>query len=105
MCAVSFTFLSFGGYEWPLVVILFLGSVLVFHNFYYSDVYYSDTVHSSWKVYSILQFWICFTLFSVKVLEKTDYSGGIFIWIYGSPVLVAIVLVNNRTQTDILLLN
>lgn len=60
------------------MVILLLGSLIVFLNFQNTDVYYSDKVHAFWKVYAGLYFWICFVLFFVKLFEDTEYEGGIF---------------------------
>ena len=100
-----FTVLASSGFQWTLIVILFFGSLVNFHNFQNSDVYLWYKVHVVWKLYSGVYFWTCFILFFVKLFEDTDFEGGIYTWLIGAPLMGLIVAVNLNTYATILLQN
>ena len=72
-------------------------------KFIYSDVCYSIKIHTLWRLYSGLFFWACLVLFFVKLLEDTEFDGGMFTWLIGNPLMAAIVSVNLNTQANKLL--
>ena len=73
-----FTVLGSSSFQWTLTIVLLLGSFVAYLAFQNTDVYISDKVQALWKVYSGLYFWTCFVLFLTKLLEHTEYAGGIF---------------------------
>ena len=56
ICCLAFTFLAEEGFQWTLITLLFVLSLVMFVQFQNTDVYYNDKVHSLWRMYSAIYF-------------------------------------------------
>ena len=73
----SFTFLYDESFQWVLIVLINLTSVIVYQAYRYSWVFYSDHVNKVFAVTMGIMVWGNFVLIIVKWLENSNFSGGL----------------------------
>lgn len=81
-----------GDWDWPLVILIFVGSLAVWYFYNISDPYYNETVSKMFKIFSSYYLWTCGMLFISKVFESTEFKGGLISWIIGLPFIFIILL-------------
>ena len=57
------------------------------------------------RLYAGLLLWLSFILFFIQLLGQTEYEGGLYTFILGSPLVILAVIVKVDNKLDILLQN
>lgn len=67
-------------------------SYAAFQNYRSAWPYYNDKINKLHIILSGLFFWANCVLFLNKVLEKSEFSGGLQLYFLGVPLLIALVI-------------
>ena len=92
---VSFAFLP-ESYQWPMVIMIFVGGLCIFYFYQYEDPYYNETVSKMFKILSAYYLWTSTLLFISKSLQTTSFTGGLVCWIVGLPFIIVIMLSTSK---------
>ena len=62
-------------------------------------------MNTAFLIHTGIFFWSSIVLFLVKVLEKSSFDGGIFVFIIGTPIIVVIIITQKKQRFSLLLQN
>lgn len=98
-------FFSFFNEEWLLILIIFIGGCIMAYYYIYDDPFYDKIVGNLFKILSGLYLWTCIVLLTLKILESTNFQGGVIIWVSPMPFIVFISVSFSRHSLKTLLKN
>lgn len=101
-CQVMFSFLGSGD-SWILIIVTFVLSLWLWKVYNIDDPYYDNEVGNFYNIITTYYLWTNFCLLISKLLEQTDFNGGLIMWIIGLPFLVMIMLSTKKSRIDTLL--
>lgn len=84
---LSFAFLYQPQFQWLLIVIINVTSIIVYQSYRYGWVFYSDHVNKVFSVTMGLMVWGNFVLIIVEWLQNSSFSGGLQIYLLGLPIV------------------
>ena len=83
--------------HWFLIISTFLMSLIMYKGFRDNWPYYSDFMNRLMSLVTGLFLWGNFVLIVVKLLEKSEFDGGIQIYFLGLP-LVGLMIVYGKDE-------
>jgi hypothetical protein len=67
--------------------------------------YYNDNINKLHCLLTCIFLWSNLILLICKILEKTDFSGGLQLYFLGLPIIVALIYFEKDERNSILLVN
>ncbi|CAD8104910.1 unnamed protein product [Paramecium sonneborni] len=102
---LCFTLLNVKELRILVVIIITLFAVIQFFSFNKSSVYlnyyYSKVLNSQ---HAIIMWTICMIIFGI-IVEETYYEGAPYLWVFGSPLLLLIVMLRKEYRYDIMMID
>ncbi|CAD8111372.1 unnamed protein product [Paramecium sonneborni] len=102
---LCFTLLNVNELRILVVIIITLFAVIQFFSFNKSSVYlnyyYSKVLNSQ---HAIIMWTICMIIFGI-IVEDTYYEGAPYLWVFGSPLLLLIVMLRKEYRYDIMMID
>lgn len=102
---LCFTLLNVSELRILVVIIITLFAVIQFFSFNKSSVYlnyyYSKVLNSQ---HAIIMWTICMIIFGI-IVEDTYYEGAPYLWVFGSPLLLLIVMLRKEYRYDIMMID
>ncbi|CAD8089669.1 unnamed protein product [Paramecium primaurelia] len=102
---LCFTLLNVSELRILVVIIITLFAVIQFFSFNKSSVYlnyyYSKILNSQ---HAIIMWTICMIIFGI-IVEDTYYEGAPYLWVFGSPLLLLIVMLRKEYRYDIMMID
>jgi len=83
----SFAILHDEKFQWVLIVMITINSIIVYQSYRFGWVYYSDYVNKVFSVALGIMVWGNFILIIVKCLSNSNFSGGLQIYLLGIPIV------------------
>lgn len=95
---IIFTFMSDKSNSIVLIIVQFLLSLACFVSIYENKPYYNRVINVFNTIIISLWFWTNLVLFGTNLFQLNQYSGSIYIWICGIPLIIFALIFNSVSQ-------
>lgn len=100
-----FTFLTDEKFQIFLLTYLFVGALVVFLKFEFQNPFYYQVIAKGWSTMASLNLWTVTMLVFAKVFGETSFKEAVFLWIFGTPVVIAVNLTSEDKKTHYFFIN
>ncbi|KAL4506973.1 hypothetical protein ABPG72_001394 [Tetrahymena utriculariae] len=103
--ALFYNFLMNKGYDIVFIVIMLIGSFLLFDHYQFNLTYHDFYISKLITAQHAINLWTTLMLILAKITENYQFDGSSIIWIIGIPFVYIIILMRTEQRYDILLIN
>jgi hypothetical protein len=100
-----FVFLANPEYQWFIIALLNILSVIAYSNFRNNWPYFNDKMTKFYCVLTGIFLWANFNLLIAKILESTEFSGALQLYFLGLPLIIGLIIFSKDERIELLLKN
>lgn len=91
--------------HWFSIAMLNIFGIIAYYKYKTTWPYYNENMNKFYCSGVALFVWANFCLFLCKILEQTQFNGGLQIYFFGIPVIAGIIWLENDRRVELLCKN